>query len=24
LNTLSNFPYVDFERVKWGQCSTFE
>lgn len=24
LNTLSNFPFTDFERVKWDQCSTFE
>lgn len=24
LNTLSNFPFTDFERVKWSQCSTFE
>lgn len=24
LNSLSNFPYVDFERVKWNKCSTFE
>jgi hypothetical protein len=24
LNTLSNYPYVDFERVKWNECSTFE
>ncbi|KAF9698559.1 hypothetical protein EKO04_003874 [Ascochyta lentis] len=24
LNTLSNFPYTDFERVKWNQCSTFD
>jgi hypothetical protein len=24
LNSLSNFPYTDFERVKWNQCSTFE
>ena len=24
LNSLSNFPYTDFERVKWSECSTFE
>jgi len=24
LNSLSNFPYSDFERVKWNECSTFE
>lgn len=24
LNSLSNFPYTAFERVKWGTCSTFE
>ncbi|KAJ4988765.1 hypothetical protein SVAN01_05742 [Stagonosporopsis vannaccii] len=24
LNTLSNFPFTDFERVKWNQCSTFD
>lgn len=24
LNSLSNFPFTDFERVKWDQCSTFE
>ena len=24
LNSLSNFPFTDFERVKWNQCSTFE
>ena len=24
LNSLSNFPYTDFERVKWDECSTFE
>jgi len=24
LNTLSNYPYSTFERVKWGTCSTFE
>jgi hypothetical protein len=24
LNTLSNFPFADFERVKWNECSNFE
>jgi hypothetical protein len=24
LNTLSNFPFVDFERVKWDVCSNIE
>jgi hypothetical protein len=24
LNSLSNFPFADFERVKWNVCSTFE
>lgn len=24
LNSLSNFPFTDFERVKWDVCSTFE
>jgi hypothetical protein len=24
INTLSNFPYASFERIKWGTCSTFE
>ncbi|EAT76940.1 hypothetical protein HBI56_201960 [Parastagonospora nodorum] len=24
LNSLSNFPYTAFERVKWGTCSTFD
>lgn len=24
LNSLSNFPFTDFERVKWDQCSNFE
>ncbi|KAF2629612.1 hypothetical protein BU25DRAFT_363780 [Macroventuria anomochaeta] len=24
LNSLSNFPFTDFERVKWDQCSTFD
>lgn len=24
LNSLSNFPYTGFQRVKWNTCSTFE
>ncbi|KAJ4381233.1 hypothetical protein N0V86_003582 [Didymella sp. IMI 355093] len=24
LNSLSNFPFTDFERVKWNVCSTFD
>lgn len=24
LNTLSNYPYTDFERTKWDQCSNTE
>ena len=24
LNSLSNYPYTDFQRVKWNTCSTFE
>ncbi|KAF1929316.1 uncharacterized protein M421DRAFT_91795 [Didymella exigua CBS 183.55] len=24
LNTLSNFPYTDFERIKWDECSNNE
>jgi hypothetical protein len=24
LNSLSNFPYSDFQRIKWDTCSTFE
>ncbi|KAH6618537.1 Endonuclease/exonuclease/phosphatase [Boeremia exigua] len=24
LNSLSNFPFTDFERVKWNTCSTFD
>lgn len=24
LNSLSNYPYTDFKRIKWNTCSTFE
>ena len=24
LNSLSNFPYASFNRIKWNTCSTFE
>jgi hypothetical protein len=24
LNTLSNYEFTDFQRIKWNTCSTFE